>query len=210
MSLIAALCLACSAQVTQAAQNYGIDQIMFAFRTGVDNPDLLARTQTIYKTSKATADQQKALFLLGRQYQRSYEKTFMVAPKSADHNTLMSAYKQYDSYIHHRGWSRSEWLSDVRFYKAFFFLENNQLRDAQNTLRDMKPELDPTIFVDDIVWTQNRSFSVLQSYDAGKLRDVLADSIKRHLKDPSIDVRVQGVAADLRAWCRSMRYGKGE
>jgi hypothetical protein len=204
MSLAVSLLVAVAGgQFAQSSLN--IQQVEFAFRSGLDRPDLLARTEVLAKSSRG-ADQQKAVFLLGRQQQRRYEKPFSNGSKSADRSILKLAYNQYKTYIDRWGGSRSEWLSDVRFYKAFFFLENNQLDQALNALRDMRPNLDATIYVDDIVWTDKRVYSVMQLYDAGSLRDQLVESIRRHRNDATIDIRVQSVATEVRTWCRNNRY----
>lgn len=207
MSAIAAIALSCMLAQPQVVKSFGVDQILFAFRTGLDDPEMLARTQALAQSSRGES-QQKAIYLVGRQFQRSYEKPFMAGSKSLNPKTLKSAYSQYKIYIDKWGGSRSEWLSDVRFYKAFFFLENNQLNQALVALRDLRPELDSQIYVDDIVWTDNRNYSVGQAYEAGKLRDLFVDSINRHRKDPTIDQRVQAIATELRTWCRSNRYRK--
>jgi len=207
VSAVAAILMCCLGQ-PQVAKSYTVDQVLFAFRTGLDDPEMLARTQALAKSSRGES-QQKAIYLVGRQFQRNYEKPLMAGVKNPDKRILKSAYSQYKSYIDRWGNGRSEWLSDVRFYKAFFFLENDQLSQALGTLRDMKPDLDPMIYVDDIVWTSSRSFSVGQAYESSKLRELLMDSINRHRRDSPLDQRVQAIATDLRTWCRSNRYGKG-
>jgi hypothetical protein len=191
----------------QVVKSFTVDQVLFAFRTGLDDPEMLARTQALAKSSRGEA-QQKAVYLVGRQFQRSYEKPLMAGSRNLNSKTLKSAYGQYKIYIDKWGGARSEWLCDVRFYKAFFFLENNQLNQALVALRDMRPELDPLIYVDDIVWTENRTYSVGQAFEASKLRDLFVESINRHRKDAVLADRVQAIATELRTWCRENRYRK--
>jgi hypothetical protein len=164
-----------------------------------------------YTNSAELTDRLKALYYLARYHHRNYELY-------GDRGALKRAYSYYHQYVDPYRNRRSEWLSDARFYKALQYLQIGKYGLAWATaVRDLKPELDPEIYIDHIAWTKDQKYAVYNSYKSQDLRKFLDELLRQkyanggsiasgdRIYGGDIPRKFEDTATELKRWALARR-----
>jgi hypothetical protein len=185
-----------------------VETAIFRYQTGDTSPEIAAALLAGAEKSRDLATRKKARFYLGRFFQRQYEL-------SGDTGALTQCYRQYqlytDAYQRER---KDELLGDAFFYKALYYLEadkhlrrGDNRKNALRSLQQIDPGRDGRVYLDQIVWTKDRSYAVNYECASGPLRGSLTALLNKYAFIKVPDVFLNQILVELKQWCVNNKGG---
>jgi hypothetical protein len=186
-----------------------LDHGIFLYDTD-DTSDSAAMMFLQASRSSDVREAEKAQYYLGRYYHKKYEIYRHSKHGTGDRQLLERSLKAYKDYLNkfERGSERRDWLSDVRFDKALVYLEMDNAPMADITLRDMNPKRDPSIYIHQIVWSDDASDVIDYSVNSQDLKDFTRRILQKHIGTRFSDVSFAQVVSELKSWCVGRKLGR--
>lgn len=168
-----------------------------------DTSDLAAKQYklVIAKYPNST-EAEIAQYYLGSYYHRKYyirkERW-----QSESKPSLVTAESEYRRYISKYSRARSpQWLCDARFNLALDYTEQENFAGAIDQLRTIAlfdfPK-DPTIFVHQVIWSENPKDLIDQNFNAKDLAEYARYRLSMH----QFARGIEAIVPDIREWCRN-------
>lgn len=155
-----------------------------------------------------STEAETAQYYLGSYYHRKYyirkERW-----QSESKPSLVTAESEYKRYISKYSRAKSpEWLCDARFNLALDDMEQENFAGAIYQLRTIVLfdfRKDPTIFVHQVIWSENPKDLIDQNFNAKDLAEYARYRLSMH----QFARGIEAIVPEIREWCRDRKNQQG-
>lgn len=174
-----------------------------------DTSDVAAKKyKLVIAKYQNSTEAETAQYYLGSYYHRKYyirKERWLSDYKPS----LVTAESEYERYISKYSRARSpEWLCDARFNLSLDYMEQENFAAALDQLQTIVLfdfRKDPTIFIHQVIWSENAKDVIDQNFNAKDL----AEYARYRLSVHQFARGIEAIVPDIREWCRDRKNQRG-